>query len=65
MQLIGEGGGVKKALGNAESTLTGIQKKVFTKIDAYEGMTERLVRYLEVEEALQDEIKETLEHKNQ
>ena len=27
-------------------------------------MSERLVRYLEIEEALQDEIKYTLEHKN-
>ena len=34
------------------------------KIEAYAGMAERLVRYLAIEEALQDEIKETLEHKN-
>ena len=35
-------------------------KKIFTKIEAYEGMAERLVRDLEIEEALKDEIKVTL-----
>ena len=39
--------------------------KKFTKIEAYAGIAERLVRDLEIEEALQDEIKQTLEHKNQ
>ena len=39
-------------------------KKTFTKIEAYAGMAERLVRDLVVEDALQDEIKETLEHNN-
>ena len=55
MQLIGGGGGgvINKALGNTESILAGIKKK-----------TERLVRYLAIEEALQDEINETLEHSN-
>ena len=67
MQLIGGrgGGGVSKALGNAESTLAGIRKKTFTKIIIHAGMEECLVRDLEVEEALQTEIKETLEHNNQ
>ena len=36
-----------------------------TKIEAYTGIAERLVRDLEIEEVLQDEIKDTLEHKNQ
>ena len=36
----------------------------FTKIEAYVGMTERLVIYLAIEEALQDEIKDTIEHNN-
>ena len=40
-------------------------KKTFTKIEAYAGMTEQLVIDLEIEEALQEEIKDTLEHNNQ
>ena len=36
----------------------------FTKNEAYTGMVERLVRYLEIQEALQTKIKETLEHNN-
>ena len=56
---------INKALGGAESALAGIREKNFTKIEANEGMAERLVRYLAIEEALQTEIKDTLEHKNQ
>ena len=41
-----------------------IQEKTFTKIEAYAGMAERLVRDLAIEEALQDEIRDTLEHNN-
>ena len=41
------------------------KKKKFTKIEAYAGMAERLVRDLAIEEALQDKIKDTLEHNNQ
>ena len=37
----------------------------FTKIEAYAGMAEQLVRYLEIEEAFQDEIKDTQEKNNQ
>ena len=37
---------------------------VFTKIEAHAGMVERLVRYLAIEEALQDEIKETTGQKD-
>ena len=58
------GGGVNKALGDAESALAWIQGKTFTKIEAYTGMAERLVRDFSVEEALQYEIKDTLEHNN-
>ena len=55
---------INKTLGNAESTLAGIRKKTFTKIEAYVGMAEQLVRDLAIEEAIQDEIKYTLEHNN-
>ena len=41
------------------------KKKTFTIIEAPAGMAKRLVRYLLIEEALQEEIKHTLEHKNQ
>ena len=40
-------------------------RKKITKIEAHTGMAERLVRDLEIEEALQEEIKHTLEQKNQ
>ena len=43
----------------------GFEKKTFTKIEAYAGMSELLVRDLAIEEALQEEIKDTLEHNNQ
>ena len=56
---------INKSLGNAESTLAGIREKTYTKIEAHAGMAERLVRDLAIEEALQDEIKHTLEHNNQ
>ena len=61
---MGGGGGVNKALGNSESTLVGIRKTII-KIEAYEGMAERLVRDLAIEEALQDQIKDTPEQNNQ
>ena len=40
------------------------EKKPFTKIEAYSGMSDPLVRDLAIEEALLEEIKETLEHNN-
>ena len=43
----------------------GFGKKSFSKIEAHAGMAERLVRYLAIEEALQEEIKDTLEGNNQ
>ena len=43
----------------------GFEKKNLTKIEARAGMAERLVRDLAIEEALQEEIKDTLEHNNQ
>ena len=43
----------------------GFEKKTFTKIEAHAGMAERLVRYLAIEEALQEEIKDILEQNNQ
>ena len=50
-------GVINKDLGNAESTLAGILEKQLTKTEAYAGIAEQLVRYLAIEEALQDEIK--------
>ena len=53
MQLIEYGrGGITKSLGNAESTLEGI--KCFYKNWSTCGMVERLVRYLAIEDALQN-----------
>ena len=43
----------------------GFEKKTSTKIEANVGMAERLVRDQEIEEALQEEIKDTLERNNQ
>ena len=40
-------------------------KKTLPNIEAEAGMTERLVRDLTIEQALQEEIKDTLEHNNQ
>ena len=63
MQIIGGGGGQQRSwkfwiyLGRDSG-------ETFTKIEAYAGMAERLVRDLAIEEALWDEIKFTLEHKN-
>ena len=45
---------INKALGDAESTLAGIREKTFTKIESNAGMSERLVRDLAIEEALQE-----------
>ena len=56
---------INKALGDVGSTLEGFREKIFTKIEAHAGMAERLVRYFVIEEALQEEIKHTLEHNNQ
>ena len=43
----------------------GFEKKIFTKIEANAGMAEWLVRDLAIEEALQEEIKDTLERNNE
>ena len=56
---------INKSLGDAESTVEGIPKKPFPKIEAEAGMAERLVRYLAIEQAHQEEIKNTLEQNNQ
>ena len=42
-----------------------LEKKTFTKTEAYAGMSKPLVRYLVIDAALQEEIKDTLEHNNQ
>ena len=66
MQLIG-GVGIEstKLLGALNLPWQDFEKKTFTKIEAHAGMAERLVRDLTIEEALRDEIKDTLEHNNQ
>ena len=56
---------INKALGDVESTLEDIREKNLHKIEAHVGMAQRLVRDLEIQEDLQDEIKHTLEHNNQ
>ena len=57
---------INKALGGAESTLAGIQEeKNLTKIESNAGMAEWMVKDLAIEEALQEEIKDTLECNNQ
>ena len=42
----------------------GFQKNTFPNIEAEAGMAERLVRDLAIEQALQEEIKDTPEHNN-
>ena len=66
MQLIG-GGGVEstKIFGMLNLPWQGFEKINFTKIEANAGMAERLVIDLAIEEALQEEIKDTLECNNQ
>ena len=65
MQLIGGGGGGStKLLGVLNLPWQGFEKKTFTKTESHAGMAERLVVDLAIEEALQAEIKETLEHNN-
>ena len=54
-----------KTFGHAKSSLAGIRKKILTKIEAHVGMVERLIRHLEIEEALQMEKKYKLSHNNQ
>ena len=66
MQLIRGGGEVStKLLGMMNLPWHVFEKKKITKIEAHAGMAERLVRDLAIEEALQEEIKDTLEHNNQ
>ena len=42
-----------------------MRKKTFTKIEVHAGMAKRTMIHLAIEEALQEEIKHTLEHNNQ
>ena len=66
MQIIGGGGREStKLLGMLNLPWKGFEKKTFPNIEAEAGMAERLVRYLAIEQALQEEIKDTLEHNNQ
>ena len=66
MQLIRGGGRESKnLLGMLNLPYQGYEKKTSTKIEAHAGMAKRLVRHLAIEEALQDKIKDTLEHNNQ
>ena len=66
MQLIGGGGREStKLFAMMNLPWQGFEKKKNTKIEAYAGMSEPLVRYLAIEEALQEEIKDTLEYNKQ
>ena len=66
MKLIGGGRGESpKLLGMLNLPWKVFEKKNLTKIEAHAGMAERLMRDLAIEEALQKEIKDTLEHNNQ
>ena len=66
MQLIGGGGREStKLLGMLNLPWQGFEKKTSPRIEANEDMAERLVRDLAIEEALQEEIKDTLERNNQ
>ena len=58
------GGGSKNLLGTLYPPWQGFEKKTSTKIEVHAGMPKRMVRDLAIEEALQEEIKETLEHNN-
>ena len=58
-------GGSTKLLVMLNSHWQGYEKKAFTKIEVHAGMAKRMVRDLAIEEALQEEIKKTLEHNNQ
>ena len=66
MQLIRGGGREStKLFGVLNLPWQGFEKKTFTKIEAHADMAERLVRDLAIKEALQEEIKDTLEGNNQ
>ena len=54
-----------KLFGMLKLPWKGFERKNLTKIEAHAGMEERLVRDLAIEEALQEEIKDTLERNNQ
>ena len=54
-----------KLLGMLNSHWQGFEKKKLTKIEVHAGMAKQMVRDLAIEEALQEEIKDTLEHNNQ
>ena len=65
MQIIGVGGRESTNLLRVLNLpWKGFKKKTYTKIEAHAGMAERLVRDLAIEEALQEDINHTLEHKN-
>ena len=52
-------------LGMLNPPWQGFEKKTFTKIEVHAGMAKWIVRDLVIEEALQEEIKDKLEHNNQ
>ena len=66
MQVIGGGGRESiKLFGMLNLPWQVFEKKPFTKIETHAGMAKHLVRYLVIEEALQKEMKDTLERNNQ
>ena len=62
---MGGGGGSTKLLGIFNPPWQGFDKKTFTKIEVHAGMAKQMVRDLAIEEVLQEEIKDILEHNNQ
>ena len=58
------GGGSTNLLGIMNIPWKEFREKTFIKIEAYAGTEEHLMRYLAIEEALQREMKEILEHNN-
>ena len=63
--IVGGGRESTKLLGMLNLPWQGFEKKNFTKIEEHAGMAERLVRYLAIGEAFQEEIKDTLEYNKQ
>ena len=55
MQIIGGGGGLTKLLVILNLPWKGFEKKIFTKVEAYVRIAERMVRDLAIKEAHQDE----------
>ena len=66
MQIIGVGVGIStKLLGILNPPWKGFEKKTYKTIEVHAGMANPMMRDVAIEEALQEEKKDTLEHNNQ